>query len=46
MAQQTCDRCGLPRDQWKGNNGEGVQKNGQTYCCEGCANNTGCTCGS
>lgn len=21
-----------------------TEKNGQTYCCEGCANGTGCVC--
>jgi hypothetical protein len=41
---QTCPRCGMTRERWKGNGGQGVQSGGQTYCCQGCANNTGCTC--
>lgn len=44
MNQQTCPRCGMQRDKWQGNGGQGVQQSGQTYCCAGCANNTGCTC--
>jgi hypothetical protein len=44
MADQTCPRCGMHRNDWKGNNGRGVTREGQTYCCDGCANNTGCTC--
>ncbi len=44
MAQQTCPKCGMPRENWKGNGGQGFMKNDQTYCCAGCANNTGCTC--
>ncbi|HEX2910314.1 MAG TPA: hypothetical protein VH186_05860 [Chloroflexia bacterium] len=39
-----CPNCGMPQDQWKGNNGQGYEMNGQTYCCQGCANHTGCTC--
>ncbi len=46
MAQQRCSKCGLPKSQWTGNNGQGYTKDGQAYCCEGCADNTGCTCGS
>ena len=44
MAQELCPRCQLPRDQWKGNGGEGVEEGGETYCCAGCAYNTGCVC--
>ena len=40
MAQK-CPACGMEKSDWKGN---GVEKNGQTYCCNGCANGTGCTC--
>ena len=29
---------------WKANGGQGVDQGGQTYCSEGCARNTGCTC--
>jgi hypothetical protein len=44
MAQQTCPRCGMTKPQWKGNGGQGVSQGGQTYCCQGCAGGTGCTC--
>ena len=44
MAQQTCPQCGMQQAEWKGNGGRGVSKDGRTYCCEGCAENTGCTC--
>jgi hypothetical protein len=44
MAQQTCPRCGMAKQQWKGNGGNGVQRGNETFCCEGCANNSGCTC--
>jgi hypothetical protein len=44
MAEQTCPRCGMPRSQWKENRGQGVTQGGQTYCCQGCAQGTGCTC--
>jgi hypothetical protein len=45
MAQQTCPKCGMAKNQWKGNGGQGVNAGGQTYCCSGCAQGTGCTCG-
>ena len=44
MAQQRCPRCGMTKEEWKGNAGQGVTKDGQTYCCQGCADDTGCTC--
>jgi hypothetical protein len=44
MAEQTCPVCGMRKEQWKGNGGEGVTRDGQTYCCRGCAAGTGCTC--
>ena len=44
MAEKTCPKCGMTEKQWKGNNGQGVNKDNQTYCCNGCAENTGCTC--
>lgn len=46
MASETCARCGMPKDQWTANNGQGVQEAGGMYCCAGCANNTGCICRS
>jgi hypothetical protein len=44
MPQHTCPRCGMTDDKWKENDGRGVNQNGQTYCCKGCAMGTGCTC--
>jgi hypothetical protein len=34
----------MAKNQWKANGGQGVSQGGQTYCCDGCAQNTGCTC--
>jgi hypothetical protein len=37
----------MEKDQWKGNDGQGVtQADGQTFCCQGCADDpgAGCTC--
>ena len=36
-----CPGCGLIKNQWPG---EGYTHEGQTYCCQGCAEGTGCTC--
>jgi hypothetical protein len=44
MAQQTCPRCGMAKQAWQGNGGQGVNRGGRTYCCAGCADDTGCTC--
>jgi len=44
MANQTCPVCKMEQHEWKDNNGEGYAKDGQTYCCQGCAEKTGCTC--
>jgi hypothetical protein len=46
MLEQKCPKCGMTRDGWKGHGGQGITMNGKTYCCEGCAAGTGCTCGS
>jgi hypothetical protein len=42
--EQTCPNCGMPRQDWRGNNGEGYQSDDGVYCCEGCADGSGCTC--
>ena len=42
MAMESCPRCGMEKSEWP--NATGVQKDGTTYCCDGCANGTGCTC--
>ena len=43
--ERTCPGCGMATSVWKGNGGQGVPKDGATYCCEDCANGTGCICG-
>ena len=39
---QSCPSCKMHRPQWPYQ--DGYQKSGITYCCEGCAADTGCTC--
>jgi hypothetical protein len=41
---QTCPNCQIPKDEWRGNNGQGFQMGEKTYCCQGCATGSGCTC--
>ncbi len=41
---QICPNCGMAKEEWRGNNGEGVTVGDKTYCCQGCATGTGCTC--
>src|SRR5262245_44914463 len=36
-----CPGCGMPKDEWPG---EGYTEGGETYCCQGCAEGTGCVC--
>lgn len=36
-----CPGCGMPKNEWPG---EGYAHEGQIYCCQGCAEGTGCTC--
>jgi hypothetical protein len=36
-----CPGCGMIKNEWPG---EGYTHEGQTYCCQGCAEGTGCTC--
>jgi hypothetical protein len=36
-----CPGCGMIKNDWPG---EGYTHEGQTYCCQGCAEGTGCTC--
>lgn len=40
-----CPACGMPRDEWQENKGHGYRHGPETYCCRGCAEGTGCTCG-
>jgi len=44
MNEQKCANCGMGKDEWRGNNGQGFEMNNKTYCCQGCAIGTGCTC--
>lgn len=39
--QPACPGCGMLKNQWPG---EGYTHEGQTWCCQGCAEGTGCTC--
>ncbi|MEX2225333.1 MAG: hypothetical protein WEB52_02650 [Dehalococcoidia bacterium] len=41
---EACPRCGMPRDQWPDDSAGGAAKDGATYCCKGCMDDTGCTC--
>jgi len=36
-----CPGCGMVKNKWPG---EGYTHDGQTYCCQGCAEGTGCMC--
>ena len=36
-----CPGCHMIKNEWPG---EGYTHNGETYCCQGCAEGTGCTC--
>ncbi len=42
--RQMCPNCGMPHEQWKGNDGHGYNREGRSYCCQGCADGSGCTC--
>ena len=44
MEEATCPNCGMLKSEWRGNRGEGYHLEGVTYCCEGCAEGTGCSC--
>jgi hypothetical protein len=45
MAQiQVCAECGLAQPDWKGNAGQGYSLEGELYCCQECAEDTGCIC--
>lgn len=41
---QDCPGCGMPKEDWRGNGGEGFQLGEVIYCCQGCATGAGCTC--
>ena len=44
-APQICPRCEMEQSVWKGNGGQGFAKDGDTYCCQQCADGVGCICG-
>jgi hypothetical protein len=39
--QPFCPGCGMIKNEWPG---EGYTFQNQSYCCQGCAEGTGCTC--
>ena len=40
--EQTCANCGMQQDEWR--TPQGFKQDAETFCCEGCASGTGCTC--
>ena len=40
--EQTCANCGMQQDEWR--TPQGYKQDTETFCCEGCASGTGCTC--
>jgi hypothetical protein len=40
---EPCPRCGLQSEHWA-NNGQGYQDGAVCFCCEGCAQQSGCKC--
>src|SRR5438270_2703364 len=41
IPQPTCPGCRMIKNAWPG---EGYTHDGETYCCQGCAEGTGCMC--
>jgi hypothetical protein len=41
IPQPFCPGCRMVKNEWPG---EGYTLGGQNYCCQGCAEGTGCTC--
>ena len=44
MAQPQCPKCGMQQTEWLGSDREGFTRDGQVFCCQGCAEGSGCTC--
>lgn len=44
IAAEACPNCGMTREDWRGNGGQGYDAGGVVYCCQGCAEGNGCTC--
>ncbi len=42
MDAESCPTCGMDRKDWA--KAQGYQLGGESYCCQGCAEGTGCTC--
>ena len=42
--EQWCTECGMEQAEWRGNAGQGYVLDDEQYCCQGCAEGTGCTC--
>jgi len=40
---ESCPRCGLRSEHWD-NSGQGYQDGAARFCCQGCAEQSGCTC--
>jgi len=40
--QRTCCQCGMEKSNWSAPHG--VKKEGDLFCCQRCADNTGCRC--
>lgn len=40
-----CPGCGRPEQRWSGGGRGFLADDEHTYCCAGCAQQTGCTCG-
>ncbi len=40
--EMRCPGCGKPEDEWQ--DPRGFSLGGEVYCCQGCAEGTGCTC--
>jgi hypothetical protein len=41
IPQPACPGCATIKNEWPG---EGYTHDGETYCCQGCAEGSGCTC--
>jgi len=41
IPKPACPGCGMIKNDWPG---EGYTHDGETYCCQGCAEGTGCMC--
>jgi hypothetical protein len=44
IMEEVCIGCKIHRNTWKGNNGRGYSKDGETYCCRDCAEGIECMC--